>query len=239
MYIRKHARFKESIPMVQAVGVFKDKPLGYGNPPRGYGKRTVDMYLKEGKPFFSPEEFIEILKKKSWEYSLYNSPDKIERLISRDKALVSFFVLSCARISEVVQVRRSQIDLSESEWLKVKNFRVMKRKKGRIETIPILAFTRKPDAILEPFSSMFLEHTLRIRGDKPIFKIGTRRARGIITDLHPDLFPHFIRGCALTYYVNLMGDPLGTARAFGLKKVETLMKYYGKTWEAFKEEFAR
>jgi hypothetical protein len=113
-----------------------------------------------------------------------------------------------------------------------------------------LPLTKTKTARLYPFTKMFLDHVHQVGMKRrksiedryprdSIFKIGKRRARDIIYNFHEDFFPHYLRACALSNYISIIKDPVAVARMFGLKKLETLMKYYGKTWEAYKEELSR
>ena len=212
---------------------------GYGRPPPGWNKRTIEKYFMEGKLFFSPVEILDIIKLYHGKYSLFLDVKKVNQLIRRDRALISLIILSCARLNEALKVRRSQVDLRDPDWAFIRNFQVSKRKKGRKEFIATLPITRQEDATLYPFTELFLEHYSEIGERSPLFKIGTRRARQIITAIHPEIFPHYLRSCALTYYLNALKNPLAVAKIFGVKSVGTLSRYYSATWEAFKEELAQ
>jgi integrase len=220
---------------------------GYKHPPTGKDKRTIQKYKIQGKPFYSPEEILEKLQAYDPDYS--PSRSNPELLLMRDKALISLIVLSCSRISEPLRIRKAQIDVkTDPEFVLIRNYMISKTRKFTRKThLPVppfflveLPLTKKKKASLYPFTEMFLEYVATIsRREDPIFTIGERRARGIISSLDPLIFPHYLRGCMLTYFCNTIKNPLLVAKTFGVRNIQTLDRYYGKTWESAREELSR
>lgn len=171
--------------------------FGYGNPPHGYGRRTVQRYLRDAWRFYHPLELLDLIWHMKNPYS-DEDPRRKERLFIRDMALIGFTIVSCARMNEALQVKKAQFMHDDPEFLVIERFRVSKRKKGREEFIH-LPLTKKRTAKLYPFTKMFLDHAETVRRiDAPLFRIGYRRANQIVSSLAPDIFPHFLRACGLT-----------------------------------------
>lgn len=214
------------------------KSVGYANPPHGFNRRTVQKYLKQGKKFYTPLEILELLRKMENPYSDWD-PRRKDRLFIRDKTLISLTIISCARMNEVLQVKKTQLNYDkEPKFLVIERFRVSKRKKRREEFIE-LPLTIKETAKLYPFTEMFIDHAKSIKKEEdPLFKIGYRRANQIISSLNPDIFPHFLRACGFTYYLNLLKNPFGVAEMFGVKKAQTLRRYYSGGWRQFIPELS-
>lgn len=207
-------------------------------PPSATFRRTVQKYMLMGKPFLTPKDFTYLLENYQNKYSLNNLPSRLAFLEERDKALFSFLVLSCCRINEVLRVKRSQIDRdSDEDFVLIHSFQVSKRKKNAKEFIATLPITKSRKSVLYPFTKAFLDHALKV-GDGSIFNIRTGRARQIIYSFDPGLFPHFIRACSLTYFLNKLQNPFAVCRIFGVKKVETLSRYYTTTYKAYREELS-
>lgn len=206
-------------------------------PPCGDNKkRTVTRFFKEGKKVFSPLEIIRLLETWQREYS-YN----YRYLEKRDKALVSLLAISCCRINEALRVRKSQLDFSRLDFLLIRNFVVSKRRRDpttrllRFQVIKDLPLTLREGATLYPFTRYILEHAEEVGERSFLFEIGVRRARGIVTSLDVELFPHYVRASMLTYYLNLLKNPYNVAKMFGIVDVNTLRFYYGGEWEDYQE----
>lgn len=222
---------------------------GFKHPPTGKNKRTIQKYRIQGKAFYSPEEILEKLQAYDPHYSSFSSSARPEILLMRDKALISLIVLSCSRISEPLRIRKAQVDLkTDPEFVLIRNYMISKTRKFTRKThkpvppffLAELPLTKKKKASLYPFTEMFLNYVATIsRREDQIFSIGERRARGIISSLDPLIFPHYLRGCMLTYFCNTIRNPLLVARTFGVRNIQTLDNYYGKTWESAREELSR
>lgn len=219
---------------------------GYQHPPTGKDKRTIQGYRIQGKPFYSPEEILEKLLAYDPKYShLKMDP---ELLLMRDKALISIIVLSASRISEPLRIRKAQVDLkTDPEFVLIRNYMISKTKKFTRKThqpippffLAELPLTKREEATLYPFTRMFLDYEATIsRREDLLFPIGERWSREIISSLDPLIFPHYLRGCMLTYFCNTIRNPLLVARVFGVRNIQTLERYYGKTWESAKAELS-
>lgn len=208
---------------------------GKGFPPPGFNRRTVQSYLEKGVRWLSPQDLLKIMMNYSEGVNSSSWNLKI-----RNKALFSWIVLSCCRISEALTVKKSQVNLNKDpEFVIIENFQIRKRKKGKKFFLIELPFTKKKNSILYPFTEAVLEHLETVKkDDERLFSIGSRRAEQIICSMDPILFPHFIRACSLSYFINTLKDPVATARIFGVQNLNTLMRYYGKTWEEYRAELS-
>jgi integrase len=220
---------------------------GKGHPKPGFGKRTIQKYKMEGKPFLNPQGIQRILDKYKPSYSLYNSPDKVGLLLLRDQALVSFLFLSCSRINEPLRMKVTQVDLdSDPEFIIIRNYMIEKTKKFDKKGNPKppffvaeLPITKSKQSILYPFTLNFLDY-LKMLPEKQelVFKIKDRRAEQIISGMDPLLFPHYLRACGLTYFQKLIKDPFVVARTFGVRNINTLMNYYGGSWDSIRDKLS-
>ena len=222
------------------------RKIGYAVPPCGDNKkRTITKYFSQGKKVFTPLEIINFVDNFKNNYSPYTDPSRLLFLESRDKALISLLSITCCRLNESLRIRKSQMDYSRLDFLIIRNFRVSKRKKDpktgepKKQFIKEMPMTIKEGALLYPFTKNIIEHSKEIGDRSLLFKIGVRRARQIITALDPDIFPHFLRGCMLTYYLNLLKNPYLVAKMFGIVDVRTLRFYYGGEWEDHTEALSR
>lgn len=228
------------------MGDSGSRTYGFARPPTGKSRRTIRMMKEKGVAFLTPPEILKILKNYAGIYSLYSSPNRIQELYRRDLALASFITISCSRIGEPLRLTRGQIDLSRLDYVLIRNYKIEKTKKFSKQGNPVppfflaeLPLTMNPKARLYPFTQMFLDHALSIEDpERKLFPIGTRRANQIITGMDPRLFPHFIRGSMLTYYLNAIKNPMLVAKIFGIRAINTLEYYYGGVWESASEELS-
>ncbi|MHA1626697.1 MAG: tyrosine-type recombinase/integrase [Candidatus Asgardarchaeia archaeon] len=137
------------------------------------------------------------------------SYDDVKNIINsiknkRDKALVELLYLTGARISELLSLRRGDIEedkVGDVEFLFV-NLITLKRKKGveqRVVEIPKFEISNETlEYIYSKGEDDLLFESSRNKG-KPISRIHAWR---IIKSISKDLYLHLMRHCRLTHLVN-------------------------------------
>lgn len=187
-----------------------------------------------------PNYVLEQINKHSWEYSPYGCEwgHNAEYYRTRDKALMSLGFLACGRINEVLRVERSQFDFeSEPGFIVLTNFYVSKRKKKTIEregeTFVNIPMPTNRDALLYPFTELITKYLAILEGEK-LFPIGEVRAWQIIKHC-TGLWSHWFRALGFTYFANKIKNPFALAKIYGVKNVNTIMRYFKTEWTAYRD----
>jgi len=170
-----------------------------------------------------PNYVYEQINKGEWPYK--ETPSYYH---TRDKAMMALGFLACGRINEVLRVERSQFDFdSEKGFIIVSNFYVSKRKKATIEregpTLVDIPIPTNTNALLYPFTEL-LQNYLDILEGERLFPFGEGRAWQIVKEC-----------TGLTYFANKIKNPIALAKIYGIKNVNTIMRYFKTQWTAYRD----
>jgi len=169
----------------------------------------------------------------------------------RDRALLALLALTGCRISELLSVLKSQVEIQD-EWVIIRNILTLKRWKRKYERYldaegiqrkrciwkereHILVDKPLPrKGILACLTNIFLEY-YDIAKKGPLFDISRGRAWQIVNRL-TGKWCHYFRSQRISFLVNSIRSDVRVGKMMGIKNVQTLAHYDKGSWEGFKEE---
>ena len=198
-------------------------------------KRT----LKDIQYFYRPEQIYELITRKTWPYKT-----DVDYYTKRDRALMALLFLLACRVNEVLRLRKMQFDFeSDPDFIIIRSFYVSKRKEKTIKKygpkfidVPI---PKREEARLYPFTKLVLDYLPLVGAkDDKLFKMGTRRARQIVTYV-TGMWPHWFRSMALSFYVNTLRNVMVVSEMLGVEDIKTLKWYWRGAWEDYRQQLIR
>jgi len=193
----------------------------------GDGKLKFRRTLANKGERIEPETILKWLEKEDWPYAF----DR-EFLQLRDKALISLLYLLCARIGEVLRLKREQFEELKDVVL-VKNFRVEKNSLNPIRDDWVLPKKGR----LRSFTSFVTEYLEKLPKDRnTIFQIKRSRAHQIVKKI-TGKWPHWFRAMGEAYYMrNVFSEPVKFACALRLRRSDTLIEYVPYSWKDYEKQ---
>jgi len=200
------------------------KPKDFGDGRLKY-RRTL---ANKGKRI-EPEQILKWLETRHWNYSW-----NIEWYELRDKALISLLYLLCARVSEVLRLRREQFK-ERKHFLIVKEFKVVKNKVSPIRDDWALPKRGR----LAPFTNIVLEYLEKLPANRDeLFLIGRSRAWQIVKEI-TGKWNHWFRAMGEAYYMRrVFKDPVKCASALRLRRSDTLIEYVPYEWKDYEKQLS-
>lgn len=203
-------------------------------PPHQETKRLYPRRDFEDKPQYKTPEEIWMQYLEDFNYLPYPGGPKNPYRNERDRALVAALYVSGLRISELLSVRKSQVQ-EEEDFLVLRNIKVLKQH-GKTKLID-KGLPRKGS--LAPFTELLLEWIQGVKGDAPLFDMKRNRAHAIVKQSTGE-WPHYFRHQYCSYLIN--GARLSTAAAMGItghSSPNSLGRYSHGDWREHKEELSR
>ena len=202
----------------------------YSNPTCKYvqnPRRTVRM----AKTLFTPDEILEKLE--AYKGSIYRQPTN--KLIARDKALLSLIFLTAGRISEVISLEKKQFKFNrEDGFIIIENMKLVKQKKTHKKAgrSPFRCEVAIPlSGTLKPFTDIFLKY-YKICSSVKLFNF-SRNWSWKIVECITDMYPHYFRACSENYYYKIFRNPYALRDFVGLSSVEALGTYMKTDWRDY------
>ena len=98
---------------------------------------------------------------------------------------------------------------------------------------------KREEARLYPFTRLVLDYLPLVGAkDDKLFKMGTRRARQIVTYV-TGMWPHWFRSMALSFYVNTLRNVMVVSEMLGVEDIKTLKWYWRGAWEDYRQQLIR
>lgn len=187
-----------------------------------------------------PSFVLEQINKREWQYKGCEWGYTPAHYHTRDRAMMSLGFLACGRINEVLRVERNQFDFdSELGFIIVTNFYVSKRKKITLERegkpLVDIPMPTNEDALLYPFTKLITDYLAISEGEK-LFPFKEGRAWQIIKHC-TGLWCHWFRALGFTYFANKIKNPFALAKIYGIKNVNTIMRYFKTEWTAYRDVY--
>ena len=132
------------------------------------------------------------------------------RNTTRDRALIALEYLTGARVSELLQVKRIQIEKVykiNSDFIQINNVPTLKRRKPMIRTV-LIPVLREKDYLL-----VVLEYVNRLDAEQILFPMTRQRAWQIVHD-NTGYFNHFFRHIRATHLTTDYGFTAQQLRQF-------------------------
>ena len=169
----------------------------------------------------------------------------------RDRALLALLALTGCRISELLSILKSQVDIQD-EWVIIRNILTLKRWKRKYERyLDAEGIQRKRciwkerehilidkplprEGVLSCLTNIFLEY-YDISKKGPLFDISRGRAWQIVNKL-TGKWCHYFRSQRISYLIRRIKNSVDVADLMGIKSLQTLSLYYKGGWEHLKDE---
>jgi len=148
----------------------------------------------------------------------------------RDRALLSLFVLTGLRISEILSLRRYQFCFDMLDFIEIRNVKILKRRKEPI----FKDFGLPKEGTLAPLTMLVLEH-FETSKRAALFDINRTTAWRIVKHM-TGKWCHYFRSQRLSYLVNKFRSTVIVADMQGIKSPATIAHYYKGGWKHHKEE---
>jgi len=171
-----------------------------------------------------------------WNY-LLNLEKKTVNL--RDQALISLLFLTGGRVSEVLQLAKSNFTIKK-KYVIVESMTVLKKYKkidkevidGKVHWITekVKCSRTFPIGVKEPLTPYFIDY-LDNKNDK-LFKIKRRRVHQIVTGLDQNVFPHWFRAQRASQLASEYGFTIhDLIDFFSWKDLNTALHYSRMGWK--------
>jgi len=169
----------------------------------------------------------------------------------RDRALLALLALTGCRISELLSVLKSQVEIQD-EWVIIRNIFTLKRWKRKYEKYldekgiqrkrciwkereHILVDKPLPrEGVLACLTNIFLEY-YDIAKKGPLFDISRGRAWQIVNKL-TGKWCHYFRSQRISFLCRKINNAVEVSDLMGIKNLQTLKGYYKGGWEHLKQE---
>jgi integrase len=197
------------------------------------------------------ELYKELMLSQGWAYKT-----NMEYYKARDRALVSILYLTACRISEAIQLKRSQFK-QEANRIVIESMLLAKRKPGKVKFreawLPLTGdrarFTELVTNYLElqqreepkqerlfPFSLKKVEYQIfyKARLIRSVRLVGTNRAWNIVKALLPNITAHFLRQYGDDYLYDAWDHDIMAVSDYTKQDARTLQLYLRKRYQKYK-----
>ena len=170
----------------------------------------------------SPEEIYTLITSKTWPYK--STPNFYH---TRDLAFLSLLYICCGRISEILNLQKSQFE-DIGDFILVKNYQVAKTQQYRDD------WPLPKGGSLERFTVLCMRHLKNVEDDD-VFKFKRQRGYQICSHI-TGMWPHWFRAQGEAYYMRIVKNPMALAVGLRLVDPKTLMEYVPFEWRDYKKQ---